>query len=289
MSSIPPFAGGRWRRVAAAGVIAAAGLVLRGADTAAPRSLDEVKGDLRNIKRGDSPELNALGASAREALPKFTPAPDASAPPPAATRDSAAKKRPSSNWLLDAMAATAAPKAGQRPKEATTPAGEEERPLLDASDPAYLLKLYLAQEPERSASAEDPRKTEARRGRLEDVGSFESFLSRWMSPRDVDLLGFGKAGMPGTDGAGSPASLGLFGPTAKPAPPELRPNPYLEALKAGVSPPPAVVLDLPPPAYPAPPPGAVPPPTVPSVNPPPAIAPPPSADDQKYFPQLKRF
>ncbi len=274
--------------MAAAGLVLAAGGALRGAD--APPSLDEVKGDLKAIKRSDSTELNNLGASAREALPKFTPAPDSPPPPPAPTaaRDDGTKKPAASSWLLDAMALQDKPKPGAR--SGTDRLRGEERPLLDASDPAFMLKLYLAQEPAPAAPAGNLREREATRGPTGDVGSFESFLSRWMSPRDVRLLGLGEAGTPAPAGAPGPTLLVPFAPPP-PTPPAERPaNPYLEAMKADLaSPPPAVIIDLTPASAPPSLPAASPPPSATPANAAPAVAPPPNADDGKYFPQLKRF
>jgi hypothetical protein len=122
-----------------------------------------------------------------------------------------------------------------------------------------------------------------------DVGALDGFLKQWIAPRDVALLGLGTTAQAVTADLLPP---GTQPPAAAPGQTSLppgAPNPFLEALKLD-----PLAPDL---TAAAPPPANLPPPTAAmSPAPPkdsnlPAARNPPSnsADDKKYFPQLKRF
>jgi hypothetical protein len=270
--------------------------------SAAP--LDEIKDDLKEIKRGESPGLAGQSAGPKIAVPEFIPTePDStlkarlSTPPTDSTKG---KKRRGADWLLDAMELQAKAQQGKR-SEKNEP-GDLEKPLPDASDPEYLLKLYLAQEPPKADRA-GATVREKDRGieKLPLPGLFDDFLQRWISPRDRSLLGIRP--LPQTDGTDSVPS---FMPAPASLPPETAPaasslNPFLSSLNLSAAPaePPGGMAPLMNP--PAVPPGGnfntgapfqVAPPPLPSneAEKRPELNPPPNpADEKKYFPQLERF
>lgn len=119
-----------------------------------------------------------------------------------------------------------------------------------------------------------------------EANPLSSYLTTWMTPRDIEILKIkGDAdSAPGTVGSLDKRLEAQSAPTAKPAP-----NPYLVDLEPShpVSAKPLPPLPVPPAPSLAP---AAPKNDAPPAKPP---GPPPdlikSQEDQKYFPQLKRF
>jgi hypothetical protein len=286
-----------WRRGTRLAPVLAGALIvtaawLTGAEEPAPSPLEDVKVDLKAIQRGNSSEFPAAPAGPRVAVPGFSPAQGEAAPtaaPSASWPNSQAGRKPAnSNWLLEAMELQARTRPNQG-AGAKAP-GENKTIAVDSSDPAYLLKLYLAQEPpgEGQSETSSPGK-ESRAVKDMDVGALDGFLKQWIAPRDLALLGLDATAQAATADLLSPgtrASAVAFGQTSMPPG---APNPFLEALKFDPLP-----LDLTPAA---PRPANLPPPAPAVSSAPPKDSnqpaernPPPNlAEDKKYFPQLKRF
>lgn len=272
------------------------------AEPASAPPLEEIKGELKVLKGGSNPDLAGLSSGPKLFVPGFTAPKDDSGPPaaPRGTPDSREKKKSTNaNWLLDAMALQTKTGSGKHPD--TDGRGQDALPVVDLADPAYLLKLYLAQRPEDQTAApatarlEDPGDI----GQTE-IGILDEFLKAWISPRDQALLRPGGASSTGfSDTWPAPttvpevASMTTF-PRAD------APNPFIEALQSdlpppdptGAAPPVHQPFMLPPAAPPSenPTPAAIPSP-VPSDAPVPVTRKPPPnpTDDKKYFPQLDRF
>ena len=272
------------------GALFASAVLLPAADAPSPSALEEVKIDLKALQRGENPQLSGTPAGPSVSVPGFQPAPETATPPlpPALAGSNRRNDRPpaSANWLLEAMELQGSRRASARQRE--NPWQKNEAILVDASDPAYLLKLYLAQEAPRPAPAGAPEPGgDARLGGEIEAGNIDGFLKEWIAPRDLALFGLGEGGraafadlLPPADRfpAGAPAPM----PTAPAAP-----NPFLEDLKLE-----PLAPDLAPAAMPSlsPPPAAVAPAPPKGADTPAARNPPPeSAEDRKYFPQLKRF
>ncbi len=270
---------------------------LSAAEAPAPAPLDDVKRDLKELKQADKPDLNP-GMVSGIAAPGFQ-APDSSNPPPAsgvpsplATKEN--KRASSSNWLVDAVEL-------QRPgaqKKRTSVASAKKNGVaepLDPADPSFLLKLYLAQHPsDRSSEGTllNPGEPDSRKE--EPNGLFNDYVARWMTPHDLELLGWHQE----APGAGS---FSFHPPTAATPPGGQSPaptNPYLEGAGGGLPGPGAPVAGalLRPPAASLGPTWSDPGPTVthpassasatPASHPSPPANP---ADEKKYFPQLNRF
>jgi len=151
-----------------------------GTEPPSPPPLEEIKGDLKALKHGGSPELDGTAAGPKITLPGFLPtAGDSPAPAAPSTAGApgatTARKPAGANWLLDAMELQTQARQKKRPGAAER--GKDETPVADTADPAYLLKLYIAQKP---AGGEPPeellRAGNARpAGRLE-AGVLEVFL-----------------------------------------------------------------------------------------------------------------
>ncbi len=283
----------------------ATGLVAVGAEEAkpVPAPADPVavaKAQLDEVKAQKAGALVDTPVQLPITTPTIMPTdltPEVPADTPLAVRQELAKQRQQKDWLLEALRPPA------KPGEAT-PAGE---PL----DPTALTSGFTPTVENRwgdlTAATPTPSATPlVERGPGTPVPSdpMRPYLATWMTPQDYTLLmaqapssvlartaepepgavGAMVAGLlPKTDralpGGGVPT------PTTVMAAREPQVNPYLQAMTPLPSPKVAPV-----PVLPAP-------PTLPVVNPAPAPspprtpppAPPSRTDDQKYFPQLKRF
>jgi hypothetical protein len=273
---------------------------LRAGDAPAPPTFEEIKGDLKAIKQDGNDAAGQGTSLSKVALPGLRAAPDSSAaaparPPAAADAAPNGRRRADSNWLLRGVELQSKPQPATRPKPGARSqpeaAGRDEVPLIDidASDPAFMLQLYLAQPDARSAPEEARMRDEASDPAAQPgVGSFDTFLLQWVSKRDPALRGLIDAASPTPAGAVfSGPSAGR--PSAEPEPASVTaPNPFLAAFE----------LDRPgaafggivsaAPSSAAPPPAVTPPPPAPEASAP-AAPPPNPADDKKYFPQLNRF
>lgn len=284
----------RWPRLALVlvGALGMTAAVLAGAEEPAPSPLEDVKVDLKAVKRGNNSEFAPAPAGPKVSVPGFNPAPGEAAPPtsaPAAGANSQAGRKPANaNWLLEAVELQARARPSQSPG-AKAP-GRNEMIAVDASDPAYLLKLYLAHEPPgaEQLGTSSPRK-ESRAVKEMDVGALDGFLKQWIAPRDLALLGL--------DGTAQTATAdvlpsGIMAPAVAPGQTSMpfgAPNPFLEALKLDPLPPDLTPV-APPPANLPPPTAAVSPAPPKDSNLPAERNPLPNpAEDKKYFPQLKRF
>ncbi|MFA5057881.1 MAG: hypothetical protein WC485_07185 [Opitutaceae bacterium] len=294
-----------WR---AAGVVGAAALALAqaappAAEPAAAPPLEEIKGELKALKGGNNPDLSGLSSGPKLSVPGFTAPKDDSGPPAAPlerpeTREN--KKPTNANWLLDAMALQT--KAGSDKDPKAMGQGEKNRlSVVDPSDPAYLLKFYLAQKPEnQTAEPAAARLKEPTDFGQTETGTLDGFLRTWISPGDQAPLRPGDASSTGYPGAWSAPATG---PATVPKMPARRvdaPNPFLEALRSDL---PAsdqtgpVPSDRRPFALPAanppsrsPSPAAIPPPAPGDAPTSATRKPPPNpTDEKKYFPQLDRF
>lgn len=274
------------------GALVVTAALLAGAEEPAPSPLEDVKVDLKAIKRGNNSELPAAPAGPKVSVPGFSPAQGEAVPPvsPPATElnPQAGRKPANANWLLEAMELQARTRPSQGPGAKAL--GKNDAIAADSCDPTYLLKLYLAQETpgEEQARTSSPGK-ESRAVKEMDVGTLDGFLKQWIAPRDLALLGLVAAAQGATTDLlppGTPAPAVAPGQTSTPPVP---PNPFLEALKLDPLPPdltPAALrpANLPPPAAAV---SSAPPK---DSNQPAERNPPPNpAEDKKYFPQLKRF
>lgn len=220
-------------------------------------------------------------------------------------RESKQRSDAQKNWLLQGMN-----QLERESNDNADPDEETETDLtdqVDTSDPAYLLKLYEKQKKTSDAKSAET----ARVQRTPSADPFAPFLQGWLAGSPVKdqilserarthvagvpgSISVAPAAMPGVRDS-SPAALPDFG---REAGAQAKPNPYLSDLaspgmaelgqsallnpSAGspasipmpVATPPAAPLSLPM-AAPATPDRMTPPP--------------PLADDQKYFPQLKKF
>lgn len=272
-------------------LVVTAALLVR-AEERAPSPLEDVKVDLKAMKRGNNSELPAAPAGPKVSVPGFSPAQgEAAAPafPPAAGSNLQAGRKPTNaNWLLEAMELQARTRPSQG-AGAKAP-GKNETMAVDASDPAYLLKLYLAQESPGEEQSETPSPAkESRAIKDMDVAALDRFLRQWIAPRDLALLGLDANAQAATADLlppGTPAAAVASGQTSmQPG----APNPFLEALKLDPLSP-DLTPTAPPPANLPPPAAAVSPAPPKDSNLPAGRNPPPNpAEDKKYFPQLKRF
>jgi hypothetical protein len=276
-------------------LVVLAGNSLRAAgDAPAAPTLEEIKGDLKTIKRDNTTAAGQGTSLSKVSLPGLRAEPDSSAttparPPSAADAAPDGRGTANANWLLKGVELQTKSRPAAQPKEART--RRDEVPLLDASDPAFMLRLYLAQPSERSAEEE----AHSRDG-VQDpsappgVGSFDKFLSQWVSKRDPALRGLIEAASPTPAGL-NPSGPPTVPPLTLPEPPSTATaNPFLAAFD--LNPPVSAAVAA---ALAAPSPSAVPPASASTPAPadsparPPAAPPPNPADDKKYFPQLNRF
>jgi len=276
--------------------------VLAGAQE--PSGLEKAKQDLKTLpsirKESDRPALNLPNIAAP------SPAADLSAPMPSPSRsranaDEAKSGKGTDNWLVDAMMKEDSRQAGTGRKGAKM---RDEAHPLDADSETDGTDRNSGREPTAAKNAELDERARASDLEFAKVESpLTPFMADWISKRDHALLlpkGTSEVGfVPETPGlVGGPDRAvaitfrGIDGRLDPVAAPEVRQpgeNPFLQALQA----PPVT----PPPAAPAP--------TLPGVGdlapalmpPEPARDPrsPPPIDfskpsqDNKYFPQLKRF
>ena len=284
----------RWSRLAAVlvGALVVTAAWLAGAEEPAPSPLEDVKVDLKAIKRGNSSEFPAAPAGPKVSVPGFIPTQGEATPlaslSAAASNSPTSKKPTHANWLLEAMELQARTRPSQGPGAKAL--GRNDAIAVDSSDPAYLIKLYLAQESPGEEPSETPSPAkESRTIKEMDVGALARFLRQWITPRDLALFGLeANAQAAAADllppGTGVPAI-----PPGQPSLPPTAPNPFLEALK--LEPLPPDLTPTAPPAANSPPPAAAVSPAPPKDSNLPAEPNPPSnpAEDNKYFPQLKRF
>jgi hypothetical protein len=275
-----------------AGALIATAVLLPAADEPSPSPLEEVKVDLKALKHGDNPQLSGTPAGPKVSVPGFIPAQGAAAPPappPAVETNLRAGRRPANaNWLLEVMELQGRARPSQSP--GANALRKNEAIAVDASDPAYLLKLYLAQEaPHEGQSESISPRGEARTVKEIDVGTLDGFLKQWIAPRDLALFGLEELAQTANPDLLPPGSRTPAGMPALASAPSGAPNPFLEASK--LDPLPAGLIPAAAPQASLPPPAAVVPPAPPPDSAPPAErnAPPSSTDDKKYFPQLKRF
>ena len=274
-----------------AGAVFAAAVLLPAAEEPPASPLEEVKVDLKELKRGDNPRLSEKPAGPTVSVPGFRPAPEIAAPPvapPATEPASRAGRWPTNaNWLLEAMELQRHARPAQHPGANTTrDIGEA---AVDSSDPAYLLKMYLAQEsPDDVPAAGTPPGDNSKSFRARDAGTIDRFLRQWIAPRDLALFGLEDGPPKAYADLLPPADRTPATAPGRDAAPPGAPNPFLEALKldppfAGVTGAAAPPVNSPPVAVTAPP--APPDAGVPAGR----NAPPDTIDDKKHFPQLKRF
>jgi hypothetical protein len=267
---------------------------LRAGDAPAPPTFEEIKGDLKAIKQDGNDAAGQGTSLSKVALPGLRAAPDSSAaaparPPTAADLTPDGRRPADTNWLLEGVELQTRARTAARPRAGAGTRGET--PLIDVSDPAFMLRLYLAQPAARSVPEETRSHDGASdRSAQSGVGSFDTFLSQWVSKRDPALRGLIDAAAP-TPASAVFAGPGAGRPSAEPEPASVTaPNPFLAAFE----------LDRPGPAFgdifsaapgaPAPPPAFAPPLPAPEASAPAPAAPPPNpANDKKYFPQLNRF
>ena len=292
-----------------AGWVLLAAVPLGAADPAPP--LDELKSELKAIKRDQNTELNAPGSGPKIVLP--APAPEAAGETPfkpAAPREKPATDKVAgkkSDWLVEAMELQSRGRT-DRWDEAKGTIAELKKEPLDPSDPAFLVKIYAAQAREKKAREEGNRAGEGGAAPPWAAASDDllaEYLGHWITPENRALLGLDKSRAQEAAGLGAAPVLGGLGPhPAKAAGPRVLPldlsantdqaalpaeNPFLAGLKLDAPParPGAGVAAAPPRATEVGRPAA---PPAPPLRPPAAARPPPSpADDQKYFPQLRRF
>ncbi|OHE82465.1 MAG: hypothetical protein A3G75_06030 [Verrucomicrobia bacterium RIFCSPLOWO2_12_FULL_64_8] len=336
-----------------AGWVLLAAVPLGAADPAPP--LDELKSELKAIKRDQNTELNAPGSGPKIVLP--APAPEAAGETPfkpAAPREKPATDKVAgkkSDWLVEAMELQSRGRT-DRWDEAKGTIAELKKEPLDPSDPAFLVKIYAAQAREKKAREEGNRAVRERgaappwaaasddllaeylghwitpenrallgldKSRAQEAAEggaappwaaasddlLAEYLGHWITPENRALLGLDKSRAQEAAGLGAAPVLGGLGPhPAKAAGPRVLPldlsantdqaalpaeNPFLAGLKLDAPParPGAGVAAAPPRATEVGRPAA---PPAPPLRPPAAARPPPSpADDQKYFPQLRRF
>lgn len=255
--------------------------------------LEEIKSELKALKRDKNPELGAPGTAPKISLPSFSPPEDASPPPPLMEQKPSAHtpQKDSSNWLLEGMDLQSDDRSQKT--GSTNFAGDYSMGKMpDPSDPAYLLKVYAAQVREKKQREANERRRTGERASSSTLnpgaGPFGEFLGRWISAKNRSLLGLDKP--PPTATGGAPAVLAPPGPTRRDAA-ERKANPFFEAMKPG--PPPARTSSVPA-RQPETPRTVLPrlaaPANADSLPATPKPAPPPSpADDKKYFPQLSRF
>ena len=282
----------RWLLPLLAGFLCAGAVPPPAPEAPATASLDEVKVQLKALKRGDNPQLSGAPGNPAVSVPGFHPAPSAAtppAPPSAPESGQRAGLRPANaNWLVEAVDRQA--RARSSPAAGASTARTGETAPLDFSDPTYLLKLYLGQESPRPAAAgSDAPAGEAKPPREAEAAAFNSLLKQWIAPRDFALLGLDAGTAAGYADLLPPAGRApVGGPPPSPAA-LAAPNPFLEALK--VEPPaPGFSPIAPLPASPPAPAAAVAPAPPPNAHAPAEPGPPPdSSADRKYFPQLKRF
>jgi hypothetical protein len=275
-----------------AGALLATTVLLPAAEESSTSPLEEVKVDLKELKRGDNPRLSEKPAGPAISVSGFRPSPEIAAPPvapPATEPDSRTGRRPpaNANWLVEAMELQR--RAGPAQRAGANSGPDLAGAAVDSSDPAYLLKMYLAQEsPNEVAAAGTLAGGDLKSARALDVGTIDRFLRQWIAPRDLALFGL-------EDGAPT-AYADLLPPAERtPAPSPGRdaarpsaPNPFLDALK--LDPPLAgVTASAAPPDSPPPAAVAAPAATQDASVPAGRHAPPDSTDDKKHFPQLKRF
>jgi hypothetical protein len=283
---------GPWLASVLAGTLVVTVAWLAGAEEPASSPLEDVKVDLKAIKRGNNSALPAAPVGPRISVPGFLPPPGETASPalpPAAGPNSPTGRKPANaNWLLEAMELHARTQPAQG-SGAKAPA-KNEMIAADASDPAYLLKLYLAQDsPTEQQSDASSRRKEMPALKDLDAGILDGYLKQWIAPRDLALFGLDASAQAGAADLLPPSNAGFaVVPRQTPLSPAA-PNPFLEDLKIDLNP-----TDLAPaasaPPIPAPPAAAVSPVPKDDSNSPAEHNPPPnSADDKKYFPQLKRF
>ena len=270
-----------------------AGTAVRAAgDAPASPTLEEIKGDLKTIKRDNAAASQGTSLS-KVTLPGLQTSPDSSSSAPArptAAADAApdGRTKADANWLLNGVELQTKTRPDGRPSAAGS--NRKETALLDASDPTFMLRLYLAQPDARSA-AEEARARDAASdpSAQPGVGSFDTFLSQWVSKRDPALRGLLDAAAPAGMNASGPAAVAPLAPPAPENAPAI-PNPFLAAfnLDSLASAPIATAAAAPsPPA--APPALAL---TPAPADSPPRVPPAPPGnptDDKKYFPQLNRF
>jgi hypothetical protein len=163
----------------------------------------------------------------------------------------------SANWLVDAMAE----KPAASRKELRADATHRDRGLLPNTASPYSLPQNR------------------------DANPLSSYLATWMTPRDIEILKIKEAADGGTTRPSStPRSRSASGaPQSAPAP-----NPYLVELAPPTSPSAKIAVPPPPPlppslAAPAPKKDA----PAKTAGPPPDLL--KAQEEQKYFPQLKRF
>lgn len=296
----------------------------RPADAGVP--LQETQKALRQLQKEQAQGQAGKEGTPRDALPTIA-APDltnaaAASGLPAVARDRRSedeatrrKREAQRNWLVDGMLRLEGRKA-----DGTVATGleDEDEEMLEGSDPDFLLKTYMKEQ--QAAEAKD-KKDRKEAPAAESNDPMAPFLREWLSGSPVEKTALAGAGVnsagrpdaspggsaiefmgasvPNPDAGGSSTAVTFEGLGDRGAgAPGARENPFLQGLDMGSLPnagggpaylPPVVANPTPPPAAP--------PAAVPNVfaDPLPGRAPerrpPPSAlkENEKYFPQQKKF
>jgi len=319
----------RLRLLLAGALLLGAGGVVRAQQAGAPAGprgtaadaapLEESKKALRQLQK-DQAQGRTDPGGLRDAFPSIS-APDlgsaAGAPMPPVTPDrrreeeTARRQRAAQqNWLVDGVRRLEGKGSGSAGADE-----EDDEEAIEASDPDYLLKAYLKEQ----RTAEAARDKEEKDGAGGAVDPMTPFLRDWLSGSPVEqtvLSGLagnaGRTAAAGSPAAGEPAysvapipgGVGTGGRAHEPLPhlpgaPDRRENPFLQGLDLGGLPlahPATSQAPLPGLSPVAPPPPAA----TPAVSAPVEVPlpsrgtdrrPPPSPlkENEKYFPQQKKF
>lgn len=313
----------RPRALAIGALLIGAGGTVRAEESAAP--LQESKQALRQLQKEQGQRATEGAGGLRGALPSIN-APDLSgqgsepvvpsSPRQQQQDDAARKQRAERNWLVDGMLRL----EGKRP-DSLLASEEDEEEKIDPSDPDFLLKTYMKEQRARKEIEKREPRDAAHANAAADP--MAPFLREWLSGSPVEKAALGElanspAGSSNSMGAAFPGERSTLplsgvdqgGPAGERflSSPETIPgggesaaaNPFLQGLELGSLPGagggPANLPGN------APSPGPPPPVTRPApvVNPPPELPPParqndrkpppsPLKENEKFFPQQKKF